>query len=106
MLFCPTCGNLLLIEKSANSFRYFCKTCPYVFNITQTIKSTTKFEHKEEDAILGGKEAWANVAKTEAVCHFCEHTKAYFKEIQIRSADEPSTIFYKCCECGNEWKEG
>ena len=56
--------------------------------------------------VLGGKEAWANVAKTEVTCPFCEHNKAYFKEIQIRSADEPSTVFYKCCECGKEWKDG
>ena len=106
MLFCPTCGNLLLIEKNVATFRYFCKTCPYIFNINQTIKNVQKFTNKEQDAILGGKEAWANVAKTDAVCPACEHNKAYYKEIQIRSADEPSTIFYKCCECEHEWRDG
>ncbi|MCQ2820163.1 MAG: transcription factor S [archaeon] len=106
MLFCPTCSNLLLLEKSGNSFRYFCKTCPYVFNVTQKIKIIENFEHKDEDLILGGKEAWENVSKTNAVCPKCEHPKAYFKEIQIRSADEPTTIFYKCAECGYEWREG
>ena len=49
---------------------------------------------------------WANVAKTTIVCQKCEFTEAFFKEIQIRSADEPSTIFYKCCDCGFEWREG
>ena len=80
MLFCPTCGNLLLIEKNVATFRYFCKTCPYIFNINQTIKNVQKFTDKEQDAILGGKEAWANVAKTDAVCPACEHNKAYFKD--------------------------
>ncbi len=107
MLFCPTCGNLLLIEKSVNLIRFYCKTCPYVFNINQTLKNTTYFEKKQtSDAILGGKEAWENVAKTDATCPKCENGKAYFKQIQIRSADEPSTIFFKCTECGFEWREG
>lgn len=106
MLFCPTCGNLLLIEKAVNSFRFFCKTCTYVFSVNQTIKTTQTFIHKDTDTIFGGKQAWENVAKTDSVCPKCEHPKAYFKEIQIRSADEPSTVFYKCCECGYEWRDG
>lgn len=106
MLFCPTCGNLLLIERSINLMRFYCKTCPYVFNINQTLKNYTFYEQKLVDNILGGKEAWENVARTDATCPKCECGKAYFKQIQIRSADEPSTIFYKCVDCGYEWKEG
>ena len=30
---------------------------------------------------------------------------AYFRQVQIRSADEPSTSFYKCVECATEWRE-
>lgn len=43
-----------------------------------------------------------------AICPKCENTRAYFMQIQIRSADEPSTIFYKCCRntCGHQWREG
>ena len=106
MLFCPTCGNLLLIERSINLMRFYCKTCPYVFNINQTLKNYTFFEQKLVDNILGGKEAWENVAKTDTTCPKCECGKAYFKQIQIRSADEPSTIFYKCVDCAYEWREG
>ena len=106
MLFCPTCGNLLLLERSVNIMRFYCKTCPYVFNINQTLKNYSVYDKKSSDSILGGKEAWENVAKTEATCPKCEGSKAYFKQIQIRSADEPSTIFYKCVDCGFEWREG
>ncbi len=106
MLFCPTCGNLLLLERSVNVMRFYCKTCPYVFNINQTLKNYSVFDKKSSDSILGGKEAWENVAKTDVTCPKCEAGKAYFRQIQIRSADEPSTIFYKCVECGYEWREG
>ena len=34
------------------------------------------------------------------LCPKCEHLKAYFKEIQIRTVDVSSTIFYKCVNCG------
>ena len=107
MLFCPTCGNILLIEKGFGSFRYFCKTCPYIFNVNQKIKRIETFDDKKEvDLVYGGKEAWANAATTEIICPKCEHNKAYFKEIQIRSADEPSTFLYKCEKCRYEWREG
>jgi DNA-directed RNA polymerase III subunit RPC11 len=35
----------------------------------------------------------------------CECRMAYFRQVQIRSADEPSTSFYKCVECATEWRE-
>lgn len=107
MLFCPYCHNLLLIEKS-NSTRYFCKNCNYQYNINKEIVNYTYFEKKQLDSIYGVKEAWENVATTEATCKKCENDRAYFKEIQIRSADEPATLFFKCANiaCGFEWREG
>ena len=107
MLFCPFCSNLLLLEKT-DCLKYFCKTCPYVFNIKKEFSSYTFYENNKTDTILGEKEMWENVATTKADCSKCQNTDAYFKEIQIRSADEPATIFYKCSniKCGFEWKEG
>lgn len=41
------------------------------------------------------------------MCGKCGNEKAYFFEIQIRSADEPATTFYKCANeaCSNQWRE-
>jgi DNA-directed RNA polymerase III subunit RPC11 len=39
-------------------------------------------------------------------CGNCSAGQAYFMEVQIRSADEPATIFYKCVECAHIWREG
>ena len=40
-------------------------------------------------------------------CPKCGHLRAYFMQIQTRSADEPMTTFYKCCEisCGHRWRD-
>ena len=40
-------------------------------------------------------------------CPRCEHPRAYFMQLQTRSADEPMTTFYKCCnpQCGHQWRE-
>jgi DNA-directed RNA polymerase subunit M/transcription elongation factor TFIIS len=56
--------------------------------------------------ILGGKSAWENVDRTTIFCSKCaQQVLAYFVQIQIRSADEPMTIFYKCSMCQFQWNE-
>ena len=43
----------------------------------------------------------------EAGCAKCGNTEAYFRMQQTRSADEPSTRFYRCTDqkCCHNWKE-
>ena len=107
MLFCPTCGNILLIEKGSGAIRYFCKTCPYIFNVNQKLTRIVTFDDKkEEDLIIGEKEEYENVGTVEIACIKCGNNKAYYKEIQLRSADEATTQFYKCTKCGVEWRIG
>lgn len=76
-------------------------------------------KRKEVDDVMGGEGAWDNVDQTEgthpilstpmglgltkdtasAQCpsEDCGGTKAYFYLVQIRSADEPMTAFFKVC---------
>lgn len=35
----------------------------------------------------------------------CDSTKAYYIQIQMRSADEPATVFFKCVKCGHQWRQ-
>lgn len=106
MKFCPTCGNMLLVEFGVN-LRYFCQSCPYVQNIHNEEGDRMKLERKKTDTILGGEDDWKNVDQTEATCPVCNNDKAYFMQIQIRSADEPMTSFFKCTEitCGHRWRD-
>jgi DNA-directed RNA polymerase III subunit RPC11 len=42
-----------------------------------------------------------------AVCPACRNNEAYFYEMQTRSADEPATVFLRCCNnnCKKVWSE-
>ena len=66
-----------------------------------------KLERKEVDDVLGGPDAWKDAAKTKTRCPECKNEEAYFFSIQIRSADEPETTYYKCTntDCEYRWNE-
>ena len=63
--------------------------------------------NRQVDDVLGGAAAWENVDATDIKCPKCDHDRAFFMQIQTRSADEPMTTFYKCCAatCGYRWKD-
>lgn len=107
LLFCPTCSNILIVEEGLSCFRFACNTCPYVYNIKQKMSNRKYPRLKDVDDVLGGAAAWENVDSTEEKCPKCSHSRAYFMQIQTRSADEPMTTFYKCCspQCGHQWRD-
>ena len=107
LMFCPTCSNILGVEDGPKCYRFACSTCPYVHNIKHKISNRTYPKLKEVDDVLGGADAWKNVDSTNATCPKCDNATAYFMQIQTRSADEPMTTFYKCCNasCGHRWRE-
>ncbi|CAE6468618.1 unnamed protein product [Rhizoctonia solani] len=96
MLFCPTCANILIISAEASGYnKWACQTCPYEFPITKQMTSRTRLQRKEVDDVLGGDAMWKDVDQTDAACPKCDNGRAYFMQLQIRSADEPMTTFYK-----------
>ncbi|XP_076457283.1 DNA-directed RNA polymerase III subunit RPC10-like [Babylonia areolata] len=107
LIYCPVCSGVLGTEEGPYSLRFACKTCPYVRNITKKLTARRYPKLKEVDDVLGGAEAWKNVDNTDATCPKCQHDRAYFMQIQTRSADEPMTTFYKCCnmKCSHRWKD-
>mmetsp|Transcript_11907 Transcript_11907/g.20680 ORF Transcript_11907/g.20680 Transcript_11907/m.20680 type:complete len:114 (+) Transcript_11907:129-470(+) len=112
MWFCPLDGTLLQIIGSSSEggdsthHMFACTTCPYSQPITAPqIAKTFPPNRKKVDSILGGAGAWENVDRTMAVCPACSFGEAYFMQMQIRSADEPMSVFYKCVKCSHQWND-
>jgi DNA-directed RNA polymerase III subunit RPC11 len=104
MWFCPLDGSLLQIH-TAPTNHFACPTCPYSQPITTPQISKSFPTRKKVDDILGGEKAWENVDRTMAVCPACSCGEAYFMQMQIRSADEPMSVFYKCVKCSHQWND-
>ena len=106
-LFCPSCGVLLTLQEGNKGHEFGCKTCTYAFVVKKRIISRKYPVMKEMDEVLSDAEAWKNAEETDEKCPKCEHMRAYFMQLQTRSADEPMTTFYRCCntDCAFRWKE-
>ncbi|KAE9975085.1 hypothetical protein EG328_000506 [Venturia inaequalis] len=117
LLFCPTCSNLLTISRIPNTNlnsrhlagqnAFICSTCPYLYPLQKRYYERKTLQRKDVDDILGGADAWDNVDRTNVNCpdESCGNGQAYFYQLQIRSADEPMTSFFKCTKCAKQWRE-
>ena len=77
--------------------RLECRTCPFEHPIEETIFSRKTFVRREKDDVFGGPGAWDNAQKAKVQCpaEGCNGDEAAFFQVQIRSADEPMTSFFK-----------
>ncbi|KAI6191222.1 DNA-directed RNA polymerase subunit [Aphelenchoides bicaudatus] len=107
LVFCPVCGSFLLVRGGTSSNVFACDTCAYKLPVSTHISSRLYPKLKDLDEVLGGPGAWANAEVTDEQCPKCSNGRAYFMQLQTRSADEPATIFYRCAsaECAHRWKD-
>ena len=112
MQFCPHDGTLLQVHiynqgTPASELRFFCPMCPYIHSPKKKHALDVPTTRKKIDDIMGGDAAWENVDRTAVTCPACSHGEAFFMQLQIRSADEPMTTFFKCAKkgCGHRWNE-
>ncbi|KHJ92385.1 transcription factor S-II [Oesophagostomum dentatum] len=107
LVFCPYCGTMLQIEEGDVCMQFSCPSCPYVCPVTKKVSSRIYPKLKDLEEVLGGPSVWDNAQVTNERCPKCSHERAYFMQIQTRSADEPMTIFYRCAnaDCCHRWKD-
>ncbi|KAL5353401.1 hypothetical protein V496_03956 [Pseudogymnoascus sp. VKM F-4515 (FW-2607)] len=122
LLFCPNCSNVLTVSPvpplagnsdddpsaaAVGQNRLECRTCPYQYLLTKRYFERKTFVRAEREDVFGGPGAWDDAQKAEVQCprEGCESNEAAFFQVQIRSADEPMTSFYKCMTCNNRWRE-
>ncbi|TNY17765.1 hypothetical protein DMC30DRAFT_404987 [Rhodotorula diobovata] len=108
MIFCPYCANQLGLVEGASGNKFGCATCPYEYPLNKRYMERTYLKRKQVDDVMGGADSWKNVDTTGVDCpKECGSSRAFYMQIQIRSADEPSTTFYKCTNmhCNHQWRE-
>jgi DNA-directed RNA polymerase III subunit RPC11 len=83
--------------------RLECQTCPYEYLLTKRFYERKTFVRREREDVFGGPGAWDNAQKAQMQCpkDGCDGDEAAFFQVQIRSADEPMTGFYKV-----SWDQG
>lgn len=69
---CPCCGNSLTVSRGPGTDEFphgqnklECRTCPYQFAIERRYYERKEMKRKEVEDVMGGKDAWANVDKTD-----------------------------------------
>ncbi len=60
-------------------------------------------KQKKEDSIF---EDNLKPMTDQFVCGKCKSRECVYREVQIRSCDEPMTLFIKCIQCGHKWRMG
>ncbi len=108
--FCPKCSNLLR-KRNVNGKNCLACGCGYTQdceedsnNIESEIQK--KKEALEKKVIVVSQDDKVSVHPTVLVeCPKCKHTEAEAWQEQTRSADEPSTSFFRCVKCRYTWRE-
>ncbi|EIW70105.1 hypothetical protein TREMEDRAFT_29871 [Tremella mesenterica DSM 1558] len=122
LLFCPACGTLLDLPRDdqdeiacAQCGRTEPASCEWIIfrayeNLpTKTFSGPNAFPSPlrskralVQNTISGQEAAKGRDPIAQEKCVKCGHIGLSYKEMQLRSADEGSTIFYKCLKCGHQ----
>ena len=61
-------------------------------------------EIKSDFLVLDENEAKDTMSTIEIECEKCGNKEAFWWMLQTRSADEPTTQFYRCTKCEYTWR--
>ncbi len=111
--FCPECSNMLRRMNVDGKSCLTCK-CGYRKEEADTDEEKREIEQKiqekkkalEENLIVVSEEDKVSVhMEVNEICPHCGFNKAESWQEQTRSADEPSTSFFRCKKCRKSWRE-
>lgn len=101
MKFCPKCEARLKQESSETNF--VCPKCGYSETGSKQRKQT-KVEASSNIDVLDDGEQKETLPTIKIDCEKCGHNEAVWWMLQTRSADEPTTQFYRCTKCSYTWR--
>lgn len=100
MKFCPSCE--VKLKKGDSGLQ--CPKCDYVEG--QETKQTKKTIQEQESQfnVLAESETMEALPTIKIECEKCGNDEAVWWMLQTRSADEPTTQFYRCSKCRYTWR--
>ena len=102
MKFCPKCEVKLIKRDSGLE----CSKCGYTEGQeTKLTKKTNKQEPDNSLLAFEGNEGEESYSTIKMDCAKCGHDEAVWWMFQTRSADEPTTRFYRCQKCKYTWRD-
>ncbi len=101
MKFCPKCE--VKLKKEGADLQ--CPNCGYVEGkvLTQQKKVIQK-ESIEALNVFAENEGEQTLPTIKIECESCGNDEAVWWMLQTRSADEPTTQFYRCIKCRHTWR--
>tara|TARA_B110000014_G_scaffold248157_1_gene222277 strand:- start:3518 stop:3838 length:321 start_codon:yes stop_codon:yes gene_type:complete len=103
MRFCPKCD--VRLKKSSSNSALSCPKCDYSEAQGSEIQNNTSEEEPNSDfLVLDENEGKDTMPTIEIECEKCGNNKAVWWMLQTRSADEPTTQFYRCTKCEHTWR--
>lgn len=102
MKFCPKCE--VKLKKGSSGLQ--CSKCGYIEGEEekQTKKIIENVEPEESILAFEGDEGEESHPTIKIECEKCGHDEAVWWMLQTRSADEPTTQFYRCTKCSHTWR--
>ncbi len=109
--FCPECSSLLK-KRTISGKSYFICRCGYQKETSPNESEIKNSIQKKKDALLEknliivtNEDKIFVHPKVNKICDKCGHKEAEAWQEQTRSADEPSTSFFRCMKCRFTWRE-
>lgn len=101
MRFCPRCEVKLKKDDSGLQ----CPKCNYMEGAENKRPENVDEEVESEFNVFAENEGNETLPTIEIECEKCGNNEAIWWMLQTRSADEPTTQFYRCTKCKYTWRD-
>lgn len=106
MEFCPKCGSMMASKEEKGKRKLVCRKCGFEKASTAKVHIVEeKVRRKPMDDVVVVREEDSAGPVVKVRCSRCGNEEAVWWIKQMRSGDEPPTIFYRCTKCKHTWRQ-